>query len=125
EKYPKLANNMAKRLGYGDFIKVYGHILNQTILVEDNSVEEDSEFEDWGGDEEIKSEFENNYIKQYISELQIISVDSKSYEKKKYNEEDFISEDESIYNGDFDDDSEEGEGDPFSDESDVDDLPFD
>lgn len=122
EKYPKLAANMAKRFGFGDFITVYGHIINSVILseapVEDAVADED----DWGGDEEIKGEFDKNYIKEYISELQIISVDSSSYEPKKYKEEDLISEDEDAFNGDVS----EGEGDSFDDdEDDMDELPFD
>lgn len=118
ETYPKLANNMSKRLGFGDFIKVYGLIKNETIQVEVEAedVEVDEE-DDWGGDEEIASTFENNYINEYINELQVISVDSGSYEKAKYTEDDFSSEDEDAFNGDDED---------FGDEEDIDDedLPF-
>jgi hypothetical protein len=122
EKYPKLAKNMAKRLSFGDFIKVYGLIINSVVLEE--APEEDivDDEDDWGGDDEIKKDFETSYIRNYIQELQITSVDSSSYEQKKYKEEDFINEEEDIFNGDFDED----ENDDFSDEDgeEIDDLPF-
>lgn len=127
EKYPKLAGNMTKRFGFGDFIKVYGLIINSVVLKESDETLEDTsadEFEDWGGDEDIKGSFENNYMKEYISELQIISVDSSTYEPKKYKEEDLISEDEDAFNGDIKKDS-GSSGDDFDDEEeDMDDLPF-
>lgn len=117
--YPKLSSNMAKRLNFGDEIKIYGLIKNETIQVEapveaDDSADED---DDWGGDEDISSSFENNYINEYINELQIISVDSSSYEKSKYNEEDFLNEGEETFNG-------EGFDDENDDDDDDDDLPF-
>lgn len=116
EKYPKLAKNMEKRLKFGDFLKVYGKIINATIY-EKGEVEDD---DDWGGDGDIQSEF--NYVKNHISEIQITSVDSKSYEKKKYTEDDLISEEEGIFDGDVDLDDNS-----FDDDSDDDDenLPFD
>lgn len=115
EEYPKLANNMSKRFGFGDYIKVYGRIKNETIQREAEPEEVDVDEDDWGGDEEIASEFENNYITDYINELQVISVDSSSYEKARYTEEDFVSEEEDIFNGD-DDSFDEGE--------DEEELPF-
>lgn len=120
EKYPKLAGNMAKRFAFGDLIKVYGLIINSVILkqseesLEEAPVDED----DWGGDEDIKGDFENNYINEYIQELQITAVDSATYEPKKYREEDLISEDEDAFNGDVGESSEED----FNEEDD--DLPF-
>lgn len=121
ETHPKLANNMSKRLGFGDFIKVYGLIINATILEEapQEVVEDD---DDWGGDTDIKEELDTNYVKNYITELRITSVDSSTYEKKKYKEDDFLSEDEDAFNGDIDSDEDE---DPFADEDEKDDLPFD
>lgn len=115
-EYPKLANNMAKRLGFGDYIKIYGKIKNETIQreAEPDEIEEDEAVEDWGGDEEIASEFANNYITDYINELQITAVDSGSYEKAMYNEEDFISEEEDTF---------EGEGN-FEDDEEDEELPF-
>lgn len=116
EKYPKLANNMTKRMKFGDFIKVYGKVVNMTV--ETNEVVADDD--DWGGDDEVKSEF--NFIKEYISEIQITAVDSATYEAKKYNEEDFINEDEDNFNGK----GKVDEGDSFEDDEDEDDddLPF-
>jgi len=122
EKYPKLAGNMAKRLSFGDFITVYGLIINSVIYKEsDEEIDESvSDEDDWGGDEDIKKSFENNYMREFVSELQITSVDSSSYEPKKYKEEDLISEGEDAFNGDIEDD-EETTGDDFEDE---DALPF-
>lgn len=125
EKYPKLAGNMSKRFGFGDFITVYGLVINSTIIKEsDEELNESSgDVEDWGGDEDIKKDFENNYMKDYIQELQITSVDSATYEPKKYKEEDLVSEDENAYNGDL-----KGDKPPVDfneeDELDDDDLPF-
>lgn len=120
EKYPKLANNMGRRLSYGDFIKVYGLIINSAIK-EEAPVEEVMDDDDWGGDDEIKQDFESSYVTNYIQELQITSVDTSSYEQKKYKEEDFLSEEEDIFNGDVSD-----SGDDFADdnEEEIDDLPF-
>jgi hypothetical protein len=122
EKYPKLANNMAKRLSFGDFIKVYGLIINSSIREEapvEGSVDDG---DDWGGDDEIKNDFETSYITNYVQELQVTSVDSASYEQKKYNEEDFVSEEEDAFNGDV----KGSGGDDFSDEDEeeIEDLPF-
>lgn len=115
---PKLANNMAKRLSFGDSIKVFGLIINSTIKKE---VEAGSDIvtddDDWGGDDEIKNSMETSYITDYINELQITSVDSTSYEKKKYNEEDFFNEDEEAFDGNVEEED-------FSDESEIEDLPF-
>ncbi|MCR8994585.1 hypothetical protein [Brevibacillus laterosporus] len=126
--YPKLANNMANRFSYGDFIKVFGHIINSVILTE-NTEDTTADEDDWGGDDEIKKDFENNYIRDYLQELRITSVDSSTYEPKKYNEDDLESEDEDNFNGNVDG---EDTGDDFNDDSDelpsneeeIDDLPF-
>lgn len=124
EKYPKLAANMTKRFGFGDFIKVYGLIINSVVLKE---AEEDlndaaADDDDWGGDDEIKKDFDTNYIKDYIQELQITSVDSSTYEPKKYKEEDFMSEDEDAFNGDVK--GNDSSDDDFEDDEGMDDLPF-
>lgn len=123
EKYPKLAGNMAKRFAFGDFITVYGLIINSVIVKEseEEMQESVSDDEDWGGDEDIKKDFENNYMKEYVSELQITSVDSSTYEPKKYKEEDLLSEDEDAFNGDVKGDA---SGKDFDDEEEMDDLPF-
>jgi hypothetical protein len=114
-KYPKLANNMAKRLSFGDFIKTYGLIINSVILTQSDESFDDED--DWGGDSSIKNDF--NYIRDYIQELQITSVDSSTYEKAKYKEEDFVNEDEDAFNGNVDDDFSDDEED-----EDFNDLPF-
>lgn len=121
EKLPKLANNMAKRFGYGDFIKVFGKIVNLTVKEEAEVEETLDDAEDWGGDDEIKNEMETSYVTNYIKELQITTVDSATYEPKKYKEEDLISSDEDAFNGKVDgndDFSDEGEDDE------IDELPF-
>lgn len=123
EKYPKLAANMSKRFSFGDSINAYGLIINSVIVKEsDEQLDAPaSDDDDWGGDEEIKKDFENNYMKEYIQELQITSVDSSSYEPKKYKEEDLLSEDEDAFNGDVNSD----DSDDFNDDDDMDDdLPF-
>lgn len=120
DKLPKLANNMSKRLGYGDFIKLYGHVLNLSIRkdseLEDEEEVIETEVDDWGGDDEVKKDFTSNsgsYITEYIRELQITDVDGESYTKKKYREEDLQTDADS-----FGDD-----GDEFND-IEEDDLPF-
>lgn len=124
-KYPKLVANMTKRFSFGDFIKVYGLILN-TVVVNTEEADQvvETEFEDWGGDEEIQGEFENNYMENTIQELQIISVDSSTYNPNKYNEEDLLSEDEDAFNGDVKDSKKPADDDGEDFEEDDDDLPF-
>lgn len=123
---PKLAKNMLNRFGFGDTIKVYGFIKNETIQreAEPDEVEVDEDALDWNDEDEddIQSTFDTQYITEYISELRITSVDSSSYEKAKYTEDDFMSSEEDTFNGDFDEDD-----DDFGDDEDseVDDLPFD
>lgn len=122
EKYPKLAGNMVKRFSFGDLITVYGLVINSVVLkeAEEQIQESATDDDDWGGDENIKNDFENSYMKDYIQELQIISVDSSTYEPKKYKEEDLLSADEDAFNGDV-------QGDDFDDseqDDDLDDLPF-
>jgi hypothetical protein len=127
EQYPKLANNMAKRLSFGDFIKVFGLIINSVIITENTESAPVDEEDDWGGDEEIKKDFENNYIRDYIQELRITSVDSSTYEPKKYKEEDFFNEDEDAFNGDVNTDEDDDFGDDDfgdDDDDDIDNLPF-
>lgn len=119
EQYPKLANNMAKRLSFGDYIKVYGKVVNSAIK-EEAPVEDEEGIDDWGGDDEIKDDFEKSYITNYINELQITSVDSATYEPKKYKEEDLVSEEEDAFNGDVSGDDFEDDG----DEEEIDELPF-
>jgi hypothetical protein len=123
ETYPKLAGNMTKRFGFGDAIKVYGLVINSVVLKEaDEDLQQAAaDEEDWGGDEEIKKDFENNYMKDYIQELQITSVDSSTYESKKYKEEDLLSEDEDAFKGDLKGDQADS---GFDDDDDDDDLPF-
>ena len=119
EKLPKLANNMAKRLGYGDHIKVFGKIVNSSIREEAETEETMDDAEDWGGDDEIKSSMESTVITRYVNELQVTTVDSATYEPKKYKEEDLISSDEDAFNGKVDDDFSDA-----SDDEEIDDLPF-
>lgn len=120
-KYKKLANNMKKRLKWGDFIKVFGLCVNAVELQE---VEVEAEEDDWGGEMPAG---QGETIRNYIQELRVTAVDSTSYEPKKYTEEDFFSEDED----NFGDDEDFGDdfGDDFDDDEDTgidddDDLPF-
>lgn len=122
EKLPKLANNMAKRLSFGDFIKVFGLVINKTVKEEaEVEADESLELDDWGGDDDIKSSMETQYITNYINELQVTTVDSSTYKKGKYKEEDFFSKDEDAFNGNLNDGDEFEDG---EDEGEVDDLPF-
>lgn len=117
-KYKKLANNMKKRLKWGDFIKVFGLCVNAVELVE---VEGEEEEDDWGGEMPAG---QGETIRNYIQELRVTAVDSTTYEPKKYTEDDFFNEDEDNYGDDFSDD----EGNDFGDEDtgidEDDDLPF-
>lgn len=117
-KFKKLASNMSKRLKTGDFIKLYGKVINRVELEEEEVTEEEPD--DWGGDSEVEEEMNKNYIRNYIRELLVTSVDSTSYESSKYNEDDFLNEDEDNFGDDFGEDIEEGE----DVDEDEDDLPF-
>lgn len=119
-KLPKLANNMAKRLSFGDFIKVFGLVINSATKEEAQVEEAIDDADDWGGDDDVKNSMETSYITNYVNELQVTSVDSATYEQKKYNEEDFMSADEDAFNGNVGDDSFEDN----SEEEEIDDLPF-
>lgn len=120
-KYKKLANNMKKRLKWGDAIKVFGVCLNKVELTEAEGEEAE---DDWGG--EMPSG-QGDAIRNYIQELQVTAVDSTSYEPKKYTEEDFFSADEDSFGDDVADDfgddfgDDEGEGTGIDED---DDLPF-
>jgi single-stranded DNA-binding protein len=122
-KYPKLANNIAKRLSFGDFIKVFGLIINAPNEEEVEEVDDFVDEDDWGGDSEIKKDFSRTVINGFTRELQITSVDSSTYEQRKYKEEDFYSEEEEAFNGNVDFDNDNNDDD-FGDEEEIDDLPF-
>lgn len=118
KELPKLANNMSKRLSYGDFIKVYGLIINAEIRTEAEVTETMDDEDDWGGDDDVKNSMDTSYISTFLNELQVTSVESSSYESKKYKEEDLLSSDEDAFNGDIE------AKDEFSEEEEIDDLPF-
>lgn len=122
EKLPKLANNMARRLEFGDFIKVFGLIVNASVLEEAESNDElADDDDDWGGDNEVQDNMNTQYITTFVSEMQVTSVDSQSYESKKYKEEDFFSQDQKTFDGEIDEDDDFGDD---SDSDEIDDLPF-
>lgn len=110
ETHKELAENIKKKLKFGDWIKVYGKIINSVEIVQA------TETDDWGSDE-------NSFatVKNRTNELRIVGVDTTTWEKKKYKEEDFVV-DEAV--------AEFGGGDenPFANEKEVDisddDLPF-
>jgi hypothetical protein len=119
-KYKKLANNMKKRLKYGDAIKLFGLCINSVELVAGEETEEEED--DWGGE---KPAGMDNMVRNYTQELRVTAVDSSTYEPKKYTEEDFFSDDEDS----FGDDDSDFDGDDFGDDEetgldDDDDLPF-
>jgi hypothetical protein len=112
----KLAQNMKKRLKWGDQIKLFGLCIN---AVEEVEVEAEVEEDDWGGEMPAG---QGDTIRNYIQELRVTAVDSTSYEPKKYTEEDFFSQDEDNFGDDGDFDGDDFEGD--DDIEDDDDLPF-
>mgnify|MGYP000983972932 CR=1 FL=1 len=120
EEFPKLANNLARRLKFGDMMTVYGNIVNMTVVVPSSEAEEDLDEDDWGGDEDIQDEFET--IESYVSELQIRSVKRGSHFPQHYNEDDLISEGKDKFEGNIDED--EDFEDDISDFDDDDELPF-
>lgn len=107
--YETLAANIAKKVKFGDLLKVQGKIVNGTVLVE---VEDTSEI-NWGGDTPEGQGKKVNRSK--VSELQITNV--VSHTAKKYKEVDFIKEESSASNDPFGDSSNDN---LFSD----DDNPF-
>lgn len=117
--YPRFANNMAKRLQFGDFIKVFGKIINSSIREE---AEPDADLatddDDWGGDTDIQSSFNQEYITTYVNELQVTGVDSGLYVPKKYKDEDFFSKGQDAFDGNVED------GEDFGEEEEIEDLPF-
>jgi hypothetical protein len=113
ETHKKLANNLKKRLKWGDAIKVYGLCIN---AVETEEVAGEEEEDDWGSEMPAGM----NTIRNYIQELRITAVDSSTYEPKKYTEEDFFSEDEDNFGDDDTDLGDDFDDDDFDDE----DLPF-
>lgn len=119
EELPKLAQNMKKRMKFGDFIKVYGVITNKVELVEGKDEDLETDEDDWGGDDELTEEMEKSYITNYIVENEIRAVKSSTYVKGKYSQEDFENADEDAFDGDenFDDDD-------FGEDFDDEDLPF-
>ncbi len=84
--YETLAGNVAKKVKFGDLIKVQGKIVNGTVLVE---VEETPEI-NWGGEAPEGQGKKANRNK--ISELQITNV--VSHTAKVYKEDDFIVEED-------------------------------
>lgn len=83
----KLQAALAKKLKFGDAITVLGKVLNTAVYEESEEAEED----EWGS--EIPKGYQRT-IRNTISELQIWGVKPDSYEKGRYTEADFISEDE-------------------------------
>ena len=113
ERLKKFAKTLKKNLKFGDWINVKGWIVSETIETEEVEEQED---DDWGG--ETPDGMDNNYIKEYINELQIVNVDKESYDPKKYSEEDLFTKEEE----DFGDDDVDTEGeDDFEDDEE---LPF-
>lgn len=123
EEFPKLANNLARRLKLGDVLTVYGNIVNMAVTKPASEAKEeildDDDF-DWGGDEEIQDEFE--VIDSYVNELQIRSVKRGSYFSQRYNESDLLTDGKDKFYGNVDDEFDDEFEDEFED--DLDDLPF-
>jgi len=117
--HPKLADNVSKRLKFGDTIPVYGRVISGAVAVEATTIEED----DWGSDE---NPIPN--ATEWVNEMRITGVESANRVEGVYTEEDFApSEEEQNYGNDAKDE----EGSWNDNEDDLppidisdDDLPF-
>lgn len=116
ERLKKFSKTLKKNLKFGDWINVKGWIVSETIEGEEEAENEDDD--DWGG--ETPEGMDNNYIKEYINELQIVNVDKETYEPKKYTEDDLFTKEEE----DFGEDTEDEDDDDFEDDDDDGELPF-
>jgi hypothetical protein len=118
EKYPKLVKNFKKRLKFGDFIKVFGNCVNRAEKVE---TEIDEDEDDWGGGGKPKGF--GGTVTHRTTEMEIIDVDSATFEAGKYEEDDFVKA-KNLLVDDEEDEDEDSEN-PFAeDEDDSDDDPF-
>lgn len=84
DKYPTLANNIAKKTRFGDLLHVEGKVVNGAILVEATETENI----DWGG--ETPEGIRKPMVKNKVSEIQITNV--KKHTPKVYKESDFVVE---------------------------------
>ncbi len=100
----KLASSFLRRLKYGDWVKVFGRIINAI-----EEVQLDTTDDDWGGEMPAGYGVGNRVVR----ELRITGVDSASYEPKKYTEEDFALNSFTTSNDN-----------PFDADLEEDDLPF-
>ncbi|MEH6848074.1 hypothetical protein [Bacillus thuringiensis] len=93
EELKDLAKIFSK-LGFGDFLKVHGTVINRAETVETEEEEEpkldkSNPFAKHAGKEKHKS-LNTRTTKNFINELRIEGVDASTFEKKKYKEEDFV-----------------------------------
>lgn len=89
--------NLAKifnKLSFGDFVKVYGKVVNRMEMVEEEIEEEeeidkDNPFAKFTGKEKDQSLIRKSG-KRYINELQIEGVEAEAFIQGKYGEDDFV-----------------------------------
>lgn len=102
----KLAGSMLRRCKYGDYMKVFGRIINAV-----EQVQLEAEDDGWGGEMPAGYGVGNRVVR----ELRITGIDSASYNPKKYTEEDFaLNSFETSYENPFDADLEEDDDLPFN-----------
>lgn len=121
EKIKDLANVFAKKVKYGDFVKVIGLALNKAetaVIEEEDAPDKDDIFGDASGEKPAGSE--KRAVTFYRTELRITAVEKGTFVKARYDEDDFVIE-ELVQEEEENDDS------PFGNDAlDIsdDDLPF-
>ncbi|MBX6362191.1 MAG: hypothetical protein IRZ03_19235 [Acidobacterium ailaaui] len=108
-KFKKLASNIKKNLKFGDVIKLKGHCWNHVITEE---LDDTDDGDDWGGEDPNGIDV----ITRHEAKLEVTNVDTKSWVKGKYKEEDFLpfdTEDPFDNDDDFDPFASDDEDDIF------------
>jgi len=114
------ANNILKKVKFGDFLHVHGDAVNKVIVSEAEPEVDDEEIDPFlaslGGDT-TPAHASNYTIREYISELSINGL--KGAKQGLYTEEDFASEEEDDFAGSLG-----GSEDPFAEDSKDEEDPF-
>lgn len=102
----KLLQEFSKRMKFGDWVRVWGLLVNEAVIEDEPEVEDDP----FGS--ERPNGLDRRKVTNYNQEMLIVGVDASTWEKKKYSEEDFVlSEAEQAFgsseNPFLDDDDEE------------------
>jgi len=83
----KLADAFAKKIKFGDLLKVYGNVLNRVIVEEVEGEEEEEDVSALLGGKSKPKHAQGFISRTYISAMQIEGVEA--WDKKVYTEEDF------------------------------------